>query len=90
VLKKAAEKWIPKDVIYRRKRGLSVPVASWINGGLRTEVDRLLSSERLRAHGINDVYVHQLLDEHRSGRANNAKALWAVVMLEAWFERWSA
>lgn len=89
VLKKAAEKWIPKDVIYRRKRGLSVPVASWINGGLRNEVDRLLSTERLRAHGINDVYVHQLLDEHRSGRANNAKALWAVVMLEAWFERWA-
>jgi asparagine synthase (glutamine-hydrolysing) len=88
VLKKAAEKWIPKDVIYRRKRGLSVPVASWINGGLRNEVDKLLAPNRLRAHGINDVYVHQLLDEHRSGHANNAKALWAVVMLEAWFERW--
>ena len=89
VLKKAAEKWIPKDVIYRRKRGLSVPVANWINGGLRGEVDKLLAPSRLREHGINDVYVRQLLDDHRSGRANNAKALWAVVMLEAWFERWS-
>ena len=87
VLKKAAESWIPKDVIYRRKRGLSVPVASWISGGLRSEVDRLLASARLRKHGINDVYVHTLLDEHRSGHANHAKALWAVVMLEAWFER---
>jgi asparagine synthase (glutamine-hydrolysing) len=90
VLKKAAEKWIPKDVIYRRKRGLSVPVASWINGGLRSEVDRLLAADRLRAHGIDADYVHQLLDDHRSGRANHAKALWAVVMLEAWFERWAA
>lgn len=89
VLKKAAEKWIPKDVIYRRKRGLSVPVANWINGGLRSEVDRLLAPERLRAHGLDDVYVRRLLDDHRSGRANNAKALWAVVMLEAWFERWT-
>jgi asparagine synthase (glutamine-hydrolysing) len=87
VLKKAAESWIPKDVIYRRKRGLSVPVASWINGGLRNEVDRLLAANRLREHGINDVYVHQLLDEHRSGHANHAKALWAIVMLEAWFEK---
>jgi len=89
VLKKAAEKWIPKDVIYRRKRGLSVPVASWINGGLRAEVDRLLNPSRLRAHGINEIYVGQLLADHRSGRANNAKALWAIVMLEAWFERWT-
>lgn len=89
VLKKAAEKWIPRDVIYRRKRGLSVPVANWINGGLRGEVDKLLAPDRLRSHGINDVYVHQLLADHRSGRANNAKALWALVMLEAWFERWA-
>lgn len=89
VLKKAAEKWIPKDVIYRRKRGLSVPVASWINGGLRSEVDRLLNPSRLRSHGINEIYVAQLLADHRSGRANNAKALWAIVMLEAWFERWT-
>src|SRR2546430_2155987 len=42
VLKKAAEKWLPKDVIYRRKRGLSVPIAGWINGGLRADVARLL------------------------------------------------
>jgi asparagine synthase (glutamine-hydrolysing) len=89
VLKKAAEKWIPKDVIYRRKRGLSVPTASWINGGLRSEVDRLLTPDRLRAHGVNDTHVLRLLSEHRSGRANHGKALWAVVMLEYWFERWA-
>lgn len=87
VLKKAAEKWLPKDVIYRRKRGLSVPIASWINGGLRAEVDRLLDPARLRARGIvNERYVGGLLAEHRAGRANHAKPLWAVVMLENWLE----
>src|SRR5207245_6387444 len=35
ILKKAAESWLPEDVIYRRKRGLSVPIASWINPRLR-------------------------------------------------------
>lgn len=89
VLKKAAEKWIGRDVIYRRKRGLSVPIANWINGGLRGEVDRLLTPARLRSHGINDVYVLRLLAEHRSGRANHAKALWAVIVLEYWFENWA-
>jgi len=87
VLKKAAEKWIPKDVIYRRKRGLSVPIASWLNHGLRGEVDRLLDPERLRGDGIvNDRYVTGLLSEHRSGRANHAKPLWALVMLQYWLE----
>jgi asparagine synthase (glutamine-hydrolysing) len=89
VLKKAAEKWLPKSVIYRRKRGLSVPIASWINHGLRAEVDRLLAPERLRADGLmNERRVTSLLQEHRSGHANHAKALWAIVMLQYWMEKW--
>jgi asparagine synthase (glutamine-hydrolysing) len=90
VLKKAAEKWVPREVIYRRKRGLSVPTASWINGGLRGEVDRLLEPSRLRTRGIVDqAQVSRLLAEHRGGRANHAKSLWAVVMLEYWLENWA-
>jgi asparagine synthase (glutamine-hydrolysing) len=88
VLKKAAEKWLPREVIYRRKRGLSVPIASWINGGLRGEVDRLLDPARLRSQGIiNERYVASLLSAHRAGEANHAKALWAVVMLQYWLEK---
>jgi len=89
VLKKAAEKWVPRDVIYRRKRGLSVPIAGWINRGLRAEVDRLLDPARLRKRGlVDEPRVTSLLAEHRAGRANHAKALWTVVMLEYWLERW--
>jgi len=89
ILKKAAEKWIPREVIYRRKRGLSVPIAGWINGGLRAEVDRLLDPARLRSQGIvNERQVAQLLAEHRSGQANHAKPLWAVIVLQYWLENW--
>jgi asparagine synthase (glutamine-hydrolysing) len=90
VLKKAAEKWVPRDVIYRRKRGLSVPTATWINRGLRAEVDRLLEPSRLRKRGIvNEAQVTSLLAEHRAESANHAKSLWAVVMLEYWLENWT-
>lgn len=90
VLKKAAEKWLPHDVIYRRKRGLSVPIAGWINHGLRAEVDRLLAPARLREHGlVDEARVTAMLAEHRANRANHAKALWTVVMLEYWLERWT-
>jgi asparagine synthase (glutamine-hydrolysing) len=90
VLKKAAETWLPRDVIERRKRGLSVPIASWINGGLRGEVDRLLDPQRLRSDGIvNERYAGDLLAEHRAGRANHAKPLWALIMLQYWLETWA-
>jgi asparagine synthase (glutamine-hydrolysing) len=91
VLKKAAERWLPKDVIYRRKRGLSVPIASWINGGLRHEVDRLLSPARLRGQGLLDEqHVADLLSAHRSGQANNAKPLWALIVLQYWIDHWGS
>ncbi|HSP16045.1 MAG TPA: asparagine synthase (glutamine-hydrolyzing) [Thermoanaerobaculia bacterium] len=90
LLKKAAEKWLPRDVIDRRKRGLSVPVASWINRGLRGEVDRLLAPERLRAGGIiNESYATRLLTEHRNGQANHARPLWSLIMLQYWLDRWT-
>jgi asparagine synthase (glutamine-hydrolysing) len=86
ILKKAAEAWLPHDVIYRKKRGLSVPVASWINRGLRIEVDRLLAPARLEASGLDTQLIGRLLAEHRSHHANHAKSLWAVVMLQYWME----
>ncbi|HEX2123818.1 MAG TPA: asparagine synthase (glutamine-hydrolyzing), partial [Thermoanaerobaculia bacterium] len=90
ILKKAAEKWVPRDVIHRRKRGLSVPIAGWINGGLRSEVDRLLEPRRLRSQGlVDETVVGALLDAHRAGRANHAKPLWAVIVLQYWLDHWT-
>lgn len=91
LLKKAAEKWLPRDIIGRRKRGLSVPIASWINHGLREEVDRVLAPARIRSQGfVQESYVSALLAEHRSGKANHARPLWALIMLQYWMERWAA
>lgn len=89
ILKRAARKWLPDKIISRRKRGLSVPVASWINNGLRSEVDRLLEPIRLRRQGLVDASAAStMLAEHRAGRANHARSLWTLVVLERWLERW--
>jgi asparagine synthase (glutamine-hydrolysing) len=88
-LKKAAEKWLPRELIWRRKRGLSVPIASWINGSLGETTDRLLAPARLQKHGLMDsAAVKAMLDAHRAGRANHAGALWSAIMLQLWLERW--
>ncbi len=89
ILKRAARAWLPRAVVGRRKRGLSVPVAAWINGGLAPEVDRLLARERLDRQGLlSGDAVSRLLAEHRAGAANHARPLWAAFVLEAWLERW--
>jgi asparagine synthase (glutamine-hydrolysing) len=89
ILRQAAAGWVPDAVVRRRKRGLSVPVASWINRGLRDEVDRLLDPDRLKRQGLIDhLLAGRLLDEHRAGRANHARGLWALIIFQRWFEHW--
>ncbi len=89
LLKRVARRRLPRRFVNRRKRGLSVPVGGWINDGLRTEVDRLLAPDRLRAEGLlRAPRVGQLLSEHRSGRVNHARALWPLVILQTWRDRW--
>jgi asparagine synthase (glutamine-hydrolysing) len=89
VLREAALAWLPRAVVHRRKRGLSVPVAGWLNGSLRAESDRLLEPERLKRQGILDApRVARLLQEHREGRANHARPLWAALVLGRFLERW--
>ncbi len=74
ILKEAARGLVPREVINRRKRGLSVPVARWLNTGLAPLADRLLDTP--------------LLAEHRTGRCNHARRLWPQLMLALWSERW--
>lgn len=90
VLKDAARPLLPPAVLRRRKRGLSVPIAGWINHALRDEVDRLLAPGRLAAQGwFRPEPVTALLAEHRSGAANHARRLWPLVMFQRWFDRWA-
>jgi asparagine synthase (glutamine-hydrolysing) len=83
ILKEAARGLVPDKVIRRRKRGLSLPVARWLNQGLAPLADRVLARPRFAADR-----VPQLLAEHRAGRANHARKLWPILMAELWAERW--
>ena len=89
VLREVARPLLPASVLRRKKRGLSVPTAAWMNAELKDEVDRLFERGRLVREGwLAPDTAHRLLDEHRAGRANHARRLWPLVMFQRWLERW--
>jgi asparagine synthase (glutamine-hydrolysing) len=85
ILKEAARGVVPDHVIERRKRGLSVPVARWLNAGLAEVANRHLARPRL----FPGAPTARLLAEHRAGTKNHARRLWPILMAELWAEHWN-
>ncbi|MEO7191074.1 MAG: asparagine synthase (glutamine-hydrolyzing) [Vicinamibacterales bacterium] len=85
ILKSAYRDIVPRDALYRRKMGFSIPLAEWLRqelyGYLR---DVLLDSATLERGYFRREAVERLIEDHRSGRRNNASRLWALLMLEHW------
>lgn len=85
-LKRYALRYLPKDIVYRRKRGLSVPLAAWLRGPLHEWAEAALSRPLLDRLGIDRAAVRQLFEEHRRRSADHARALWALAVLSEWLD----
>ncbi len=88
-LKSYASRYLPRWVVHRRKRGLSVPLASWLRGPLRGWAAERLTSGRLDAAGIDEQAAGALFDEHLRRERDHARALWTLVVLAEWLD-WAA
>jgi asparagine synthase (glutamine-hydrolysing) len=85
-LKQYALNYLPKQVVTRRKRGLSVPLASWLRGPLRDWAQAHLSSGVLAEVGIDLRETQALFAEHQSRVSDHARAIWTLVVLSEWLQ----
>ncbi len=84
IFKKSLEPFLPEDVLYRAKKGFSIPVAAWLRGPLRQAVREAVLSPRLLDTGIfNERYLRHMVDQHESGASDYSASLWSVLMFEA-------
>ena len=91
VLREVLYRRVPSALVDRPKQGFSPPVGEWLNQGLRAWADDLLSPARLARRGLlAPVPVARRWSEHRRGARDWTHALWAVLMLEAWFDHAAA
>lgn len=84
IFKKAMEPYLPNDILYRKKMGFAVPLASWFRGPLKEKVrSAVLSPVLLQTGYFNANYLHELVDHHQSGLRDHSTALWALLMFES-------
>src|SRR4051812_48126025 len=85
ILKRVAEKLLPKDVVWRKKAGFGAPIRSWLRGPLRPMVDELLSEETIRRRGLfNPQEVRRIISANLSGREDYNLQVFQLLTLELW------
>ena len=83
LLKRTMRRYLPDDVLYRPKQGFVTPIAQWFRGPLAGAARNIGASSSLARTGWFDPQrLRQLADAHVSGRSDNSRLLWQLLMLD--------
>lgn len=89
VLRGIARRYLPDDVVRRRKQGFMIPIGRWFREELRDYIRHELRETRLPDF-MNSAGVSALVEEHVSGGRNHTHVLWGVLVLVRWLEMHSS
>jgi asparagine synthase (glutamine-hydrolysing) len=83
--KKAIEKWLPKKIIYREKKGFANPIENWFRTGMRSFVEELLLSPGSgTALFFDQKYIRKMIDLDREGKEQFRRHIYLLVSFELW------
>jgi asparagine synthase (glutamine-hydrolysing) len=86
LLKRVAEKWLPREVIYHRKQGFEAPMGRWLKGPLLPYFDSIVNRRDVEHAGTFQFgEIERLRNEHVSGQRKHSKVLFSVLMYQAWW-----
>ncbi len=89
LLKRLGERYLPREDLYRRKQGFTVPLAEWLRGELRQLLGDMLSPALLRRQGLfRPEVVHRIIALHQSDEQQDYSALlYNLICFQLWYER---
>jgi asparagine synthase (glutamine-hydrolysing) len=85
-LKKAAEGWLPPEIVHRPKASFSAPLRAWVGGELSELIgDVLVGGELVSSGIIRREALAQLIADDQAGREDRSKQIWQLLSLEMWY-----
>jgi asparagine synthase (glutamine-hydrolysing) len=85
-LKRAAESWLPREIVYRPKASFSAPLRAWVRNDLQELINDVLVHGELVSSGfIRAEELRQLIRDEQAGREDRAKHIWQLLTQELWY-----
>lgn len=89
LLKKTMEKYLPHEIIYRKKKGFPVPIAKWFRGELYQQTQEILLDSSTVNRGYFKVsYVENMLKTHKNGTQDLSRRIFSMLNLELWHRKY--
>jgi asparagine synthase (glutamine-hydrolysing) len=86
VTRRLAERYLPRALVHRPKKGFGFPLALWLRGPLQPMIQRTIDDSRLAEAGLlRREEMQRMHDEHASGRVDHNYRLWMVFNLEVFW-----
>lgn len=88
IVRQSVEPWLPPGILNRGKQGFQMPLAEWFAGDFGSFARNLWHDSGVASAGfLNAREVDTMFDEHRTGRSDHSRLLYAIAMFALW---WSA
>jgi len=88
IFKKMLEDRLPPNILYRKKQGFSIPLASWLRNEMRGFVEEtLFSTQNGLSTFFNLKYIEDMWRRHLSSRQDYAYPMWGIMMFSLWQQK---
>jgi asparagine synthase (glutamine-hydrolysing) len=83
--KRATEKWLPRSIVYSKKKGFDNPIEKWLRGKMRPFVDEFLFSESSSIHTYFNVdFIKTLIRRHEQEKEDYLRHIYLLISFELW------
>lgn len=88
ILKRAVEAWLPKEIVWREKRGMGVPLTTWFSNQLWHQIGTWLNPGILAREGRWQPYLAEQIAAGELGGGIQGRRigeiLWLLMMWQVW------
>jgi asparagine synthase (glutamine-hydrolysing) len=90
LLRQIVHKYIPKEIMVKRKMGFGAPMHTWFKHKIGQDlIKTYLNSDRLKKQGIfNHKEVEALLKPYFDGKSGDINRVWLLLVFQMWYEQW--
>ena len=84
LLKLAERVGVPREALYRKKQGFSLPLVHWMRNELKEMLMILLDSRTLQRGYFDPSGIRHLMNDHLYGGREMSGRIWRLLMFELW------